>query len=115
MMKKLLLPIAAAIVLCVATPSFATYWDGHNGGHQGFDWSQTQPDREWNHDWPSRPEIKEWLSKKDWPKEWPKEWPKDGHHKWDGRCDNPVPEPATAGLSLMGLAALGAVTRRRRK
>lgn len=115
MMKKLLLPIAALIVLSIATPSFATFWN-NNKRDRNFDWSGQQ-DKQWDHDWdcdtdhewPNLSQIKDWLENKDWSR---------GSHDWDGWCnksDNPVPEPATAGLSLMGLAALGVATRRRRK
>lgn len=107
MMKKLLLPIVAGVVLSVATPSFATFWN-HDKPDWNFDWPKSQ-DHNWDHDW-------DWDQDQD--HDWPDwggsgDWP--GHGNWCRPKDNPVPEPATAGLSLMGLAALGAVTRRRRK
>ncbi len=116
MMKKLLLPIVAVVVLSIATPSFATFWKG-DSKDWNFDWSKLQ-DREWDNDWdwdwdrdidrewPDRGDIKEWLEGKD--------WTRDGHD-W-GSCgnDNPVPEPATAGLAFMGLGALIVATCRRK-
>ena len=95
MMQKLLLPIVAAVVLSVATPSFATFWN-HDEWNWDFDWSELR-DQEWDHNW-----DQEWDTKHEWPnlsgvKEWleDKDWSRDGHD-W-GRCgnDNPVPEPAT--------------------
>ncbi len=103
MMKKLLLPIAAVAVLSFATPSFATFWGfgGSKNWNQWGQWNQWQNDsNDWN----------------DWGNDWkddncPPTW-----NDCDPEpCDNPVPEPATAGLSLMGLSALAVATRRRRK
>jgi hypothetical protein len=86
MKKCLLLLIACGLVLSFSTPSHATFSE---------------------YDWP----------KNDWPEyEWPKnDWPK-GHecNRWCGCKENPVPEPATAGLAFMGLGALAFATRRRK-
>jgi PEP-CTERM motif-containing protein len=43
-----------------------------------------------------------------------KDWGDCKPRKCRPKCDNPVPEPATAGLSLMGLGGLIAAIRRRR-
>ena len=83
-------------------------WDNDN--------SKLLGDRNWwkndnnNKNWPSRDEIKEWLEHH--------EWKKDGYHSGKWHCkphEDPIPEPATAGLALMGMGALIAATRRRRK
>jgi PEP-CTERM motif len=130
MIQKLILPVVAAVVLCVATPSSATYW-GNTDCDWGFDWPSQNDgaacdwgdwggvsDNDWN-SWPSRR-----SNRGDWNHTWPgggsdwdcNDW--DWDCDWDWQCppdEDPVPEPATAGLSLMGLAALGVATRRRRK
>ncbi len=160
MMQKLLMPMMAAIVLSVATPSFATFWGQHNDRpthDRGWDcdWEIERPVRDDCHDWDwdewcekigtstqdhgdfqwpkfdgDKPDWREHLSKlKDGDFQFPKfDFPKgdwqdmfdcdfprlgDWHCKPHPKCD-PIPEPATAGLSLMGLAALGFAVRRRK-
>ena len=88
----------------VSTPSFATFWNS-GSKNQNNSWNN-------NNDWPQY----EWPTN-DWPQyEWPtNDWPKEHvHTKWCGHNDNPVPEPATAGLAFMGLGALAFATRRRK-
>ena len=59
-------------------------------------------------DWDFDCDDKDWSRDCDW------DW-KDCDDRKPPRCDNPVPEPATAGLAFMGVGALVAATRRRRK
>ena len=62
----------------------------------GWDWKDCD-DRKWSWSWDC-----------DW------DW-NDCDDREPPRCDNPVPEPATAGLAFMGVGALVAATRRRRQ
>jgi hypothetical protein len=107
MKKCLLLLIACGLVLSFSTPSHATFFK--NDRNTKIDLSDF-----WDklNDWPEY----DWP-KNDWPEyEWPKnDWPK-GHecNRWCGCKENPVPEPATAGLAFMGLGALAFATRRRK-
>lgn len=68
-------------------------------------------DKQWdiNCDWDWKDcDDRKWSWDCDW------DW-KDCRDRKPPRCDNPVPEPATAGLACMGMGALTALTRRRRK
>jgi len=79
--------------------------DGNWGDRNWFN----NDNKEW--EWPSKDEIKEWLENHDWKDDW-----RDGGGEWHcDHHDDPIPEPATAGLAFMGMGALIAATRRRRK
>jgi len=117
--KHILMIMAAVIVFSQATPSYATYW---RNGHRDFRWSNYSNDDcdwGWNWDWDYRCDSNDsgddqddaGYSFGDWLNNWDWDW-YDCKPKKD---DNPVPEPATAGLALMSLGALTAATRRRRK
>lgn len=100
MQKRLSLLVLVALVLSVATPSYATLWN--NGGKKN-DKKNNPPKFVW--------------PKFDLPKyDWPKNDPPKGHEcdRWCGCKDNVVPEPATAGLAFMGMGALALTTRRRK-
>ncbi len=90
MKKSLLLLILCGLVFAVSTPTYATFWNTGNYDQNDY-WDNN------NNDWPDY----------DWPR---------GHEctRWCDHNDNPVPEPATAGLALMSLGALGFATRRRK-
>ncbi len=177
MNNRVLLVMATACVFAFASPSYATFWNSHNGGG-GFNWSGNNwsnhswndggdrdnkrtnwrsNDCDWAFDWDwdcddrddrwcddDRDDDcddnsdrwcddnwfdcddKQWDFNCDWDrkdcddKDWSWDWDcdrdwKDCDDRQPPRCDNPVPEPATAGLAFMGMGALVAATRRRRK
>lgn len=105
-MKKnlLLLLIVSGLVLSISSPTYATFWNsGNNDNKNKWDDHNDQPRFEFpTYDFP----------KYDFPKyDFPK---KHKHPKRPDPKDNPVPEPATAGLALMSLGALAFATRRRK-
>ena len=113
-MKRICLLAALALVLTSATPTYAKNWGGKRDRGNTSSWNLPNfdnwdfPDIDWDDfQWPD-------FSDEDWcDKDW--DWC-DKLDDWDW-CDddeNPVPEPATAGLALMSLGALGVATRRRR-
>ncbi len=132
MFKRVLLVIAAALVFSTATPSYATFWSqnslfgfrGFTGSGQDSHDDQNQNGRFYsfnNYSWygfdsrddgHDQSQEENQYSFNDW------SW---GYGHDDCRDDqppthdNPVPEPATAGLAFMSLGALTAAVRRRRK
>lgn len=60
-------------------------------------------------DWPSQDEVDDWFGDHEWKSN------RRGGGKWHCKHEDPIPEPATAGLAFMGMGALIAATRRRRK
>ncbi len=145
MTKRLVLLMAVAMLLSSAAPTYATNWGDWGGGwdidwntdwwpkddeprdkpecdwDDWFDdisWTRSERENNWgDHNWwenkddwnlPSHDEIKEWLENHDW-KDWKGgEWHCKPH-------EDPIPEPATAGLAFMSVGALALATRRRRK
>lgn len=107
MKKCLLLLIVSALVFSFSTPTYATFWksgkDRDNRSNKSWDNNKDWPKFDWqDNNWP----------KFDFPKN---DWPKGHEHtRHCGHKDNPVPEPATAGLAFMGLGALSLATRRRK-
>ena len=128
MIKRVLLVMAAALVFSAATPSYATFYNHNshrNSRHSSFnsfrgfnfnfndcDWGYQQNDCDDNQSWfdcdpPKQDDC-------DWSFNWDCDWDFDCDEPQEP-CDNPVPEPATAGLAFMSLGALTAAVRRRRK
>lgn len=108
MKKNLMLLIVSGLVFSVSTPSYATFWKKNNNQRQqryswNFNWDNLKdPECDW-HDF----DLKDYLHNIDW---------KGGDFKWhcEKPGEDPVPEPATAGLAFMGLGALAFATRRRK-
>lgn len=130
MMNRVLLLLAMGLVCTFATPSYATFWNSHNRS-RNFQWSGQNDNQncDWDRDWNRDRDCDD----RDWDRDRDCDWDRDrdcDDNRWDcddkdwndckprkrrTKCDNPVPEPATAGLSIMGLGALAAAVRRRRK
>ena len=116
MIKRVLFVMAAAMVFSAATPSYATFWSSHSS-YRNYSFSFNSNDCEQNdcddnYSWfhceePQQEEC-------DWSFNWDCDWDFDCDEPQEP-CDNPVPEPATAGLAFMSLGALTAAVRRRRK
>lgn len=114
MKSRLMMILAAGLILSFAAPSQATFW--YSSSHRDYRWSQqtTQNDCDWS-SWFDNCDSGQWDGWGDWCDDWDQNWDCGNNEPQDNPCDNPVPEPATAGLAVMSLAALTSATRRRRK
>ncbi len=120
-MKRALLLSSMVTVFAFASPSYATFW-ASNHGSRDHNWSRQTNDRDCDRDRDRDRDCdrdRDWDCGWDWDWDWNCDWDWDCDWDWgcqpEPQCDNPVPEPATAGLSMLGLGALATAVRRRRK